>query len=155
MKKSIFLLGLAIVLLLNFSVPFGYAYVARLPDSGGPSVPFPSPPQFNFTPIPVPSLSFSPSWNIVQDVEELVNLIPNFVADFVAVNLTNFFLYIMEAIYYFLAYAEYFIVIAALNASVNLGIWALPAFIGVLTLLVSLVVMLVKVSEGVFLIGGA
>jgi len=155
MKPLPILLVFTFFIILSFAIPFGYATISRGPGGGYiSSIPYPSPPSFSFNPISVPSFSINWSINPIQDIENLIDAIPDFVLGFVAANLINFFLYVLEAIYYFFAYLEYFIIIAALNASINLGIWALPVFVGVLTLLVSLVVMLLKFSEGVILIGG-
>jgi len=156
MRASIPMLLLAFFIVLSFAVPFGYATVTGGTGGGGGSgIPYPNPPSFNFTPVSVPSFSINWSLNPIQDIENVINAIPNFVGGYVAANLINFFLYVLEAVYYFFAYLEYFIVIAALNASAGLGIWSLPVFIGILTLLVSIVVMLLKVSEGALLLGGA
>ena len=156
MKSLPILLIFTFFIILSFAIPFGYATISRGPGGGSiSSIPYPSPPSFSFNPISVPSFSINWSINPIQDIENIIDAIPNFVLGFVAANLINFFLYVLEAIYYFFAYLEYFIIIGALNASINLGIWALPMFIGILTLLVSLVVMVLKLSEGVFLIGGA
>jgi len=156
MKPLPILLIFTFFIILSFAIPFGFATVSRGPGGGYiSSIPYPSPPSFSFNPISVPSFSISLSLNPIQDIENLINAIPNFVLGFIGANLINFFLYVLEAIYYFFAYLEYFIIIGALNASTGLGVWALPVFVGVLTLLVSLVVMLLKFSEGVFLIGGA
>jgi len=156
MKSLPILLVFTFFIMLSFAIPFGFAAVSRGPGGGSiSSIPYPSPPSFSFNPISVPSFSINWSINPIQDIENIIDAIPNFVLGFVAANLINFFLYVLEAIYYFFAYLEYFIIIGALNASTGLGIWALPVFVGVLTLLVSLVVMLLKFSEGVILIGGA
>jgi len=156
MKPLLILLIFTFFIILSFAIPFGYATISRGPGGGYiSSIPYPNPPSFSFNPISVPSFSINWSLNPLQDIENLIDAIPNFVLGFVAANLINFFLYVLEAIYYFFAYLEYFIIIAALNASAGLGVWALPVFIGVLTLLVSLVVMVLKFSEGVFLLGGA
>ena len=156
MKSLPILLLLVFFIISIFAIPFGYATVSRGPGGGNWSgIPYPNPPSFSFNPVPVPSFSINWSLNPIQDIENIISSIPNFVMGFVAANLINFFLYVLEAIYYFFAYIEYFIIIAALNASAGLGVWSLPVFIGILTLLVSLVVMLLKFSEGVFLIGGA
>jgi hypothetical protein len=155
MKSLPILLIFTFFIILSFAIPFGYATISRGPGGGAiSSIPYPSPPSFSFNPISVPSFSINWSLNPLQDIENIIDAIPNFVLGFIGANLINFFLYVLEAIYYFFAYLEYFIIIGALNASVNLGIWALPMFVGILTLLVSLVVMILKVSEGVILIGG-
>jgi len=156
MKSLPILLVFTFFIILSFAIPFGYATVSRGPGGGNWSgIPYPSPPSFSFNPVSVPSFSINWSLNPIQDIENLISAIPNFVLGFIGANLINFFLYVLEAIYYFFAYMEYFIIITALNASAGLGVWSLPVFIGILTLLVSLVVMLLKFSEGVFLIGGA
>jgi len=155
MKPLPILLIFTFFIILSFAIPFGFATISRGSGGGNWSgIPYPNPPSFSFNPVPVPSFSINWSLNPIQDIENIIDAIPNFVLGFVAANLINFFLYVLEAIYYFFAYLEYFIIIAALNASASLGVWSLPVFVGILTLLVSLVVMLLKFSEGVFLLGG-
>jgi len=155
MKSLPILLVFAFFIILSFAIPFGYATISRGPGGGYiSSIPYPSPPSFSFNPLTIPSFSINWSINPIQDIENLIDAIPNFVLNFIGANLINFFLYVLEAIYYFFAYMEYFIIIGALNASAGLGVWSLPAFVGILTLLVSLVVMILKSSEGVILLGG-
>jgi len=152
-----FLIMFSFFLTLSFAVPFGYATVTGSHNGGGGAsgIPYPEQPSFSFSPIPVPSFSINWSLNPIQDIENIISAIPSFVGGYIAANLANFFLYVLEAIYYFFAYAEYFIVITAVQAASGLGVWSLPVFVGVFVLLVSLVIMLIKVSEGALLLGGA
>lgn len=133
-----------------------FAYVAPGGEGGSAGMGFYlSPPQFNFSSIPVPSLpSINWSINPVTDFENLMGALIGWIAGFIGAVLTDGVLYIVEAVYYFFAYAEYYILLAAVDTSKGLGVWSLPVFVGMILLIGSLVMMVLKILPDALLIVG-
>jgi len=162
LMPKIMVIGLILALLfsINFAIGFSYGTVyGGIGESGnngqnntGPYLP---PPSFNFTQIKIPNFpSIQWTLNVISDFEQLVQAVPDYIAGFVGAILADAFLYLIEALYYFFAYIEYYMLNFALTTAYGLGIWALPVFVGILLIIGSIVVMILKILPDALLIGG-
>jgi uncharacterized membrane protein len=134
-----------------------------IPVSMASSVPEPS---INYNPIPAPSM---PSWPSITITIPLINFkitipdptkIPQFLTDFVsyiflwiAVQIFNFLLMLIQIFYLFFAWIEYYLLQAILNITSGAGIFALPLMVFLVIVIGLVIYLLIYFAKDITIVG--
>lgn len=119
------------------------------------------PPSINFTSIPYPKFSLDIQWSIdvISDFQQLMSAIPkgilSYILDYIAVLVANGILTFFQAVYYFFAYLEYYVLSGITDASGSMGIFALPVFIIILALTGVAITMVIEGAKDISVVAAA
>lgn len=130
-----------------------------------------SPPSINFNPLPNPSLpSFPGYWvNFSIPLIGTFNLsLPNFadlpgfftayatyVFEWIGVQIGNGILYVIQALYLVFAYIEYWLLLAFVDISNALGIFALPVIVSLLIVIAIVIRLVIGLAKDATIVLGA
>ncbi|MGC8584848.1 MAG: hypothetical protein ACP5L4_01835 [Thermoplasmata archaeon] len=138
------------------------------------------PPSINFTPLPNPSLPSFPYnnytigggnvtillWNVsvpkitisapnILDMGSFLLDYAEYIFEWIGVQIGNAILYVVQAIYLVFAYIEYWLLLAFIDISNSLGIFALPVVVSLLIVIGIVIKLVIDFAKDVTIILGA